>query len=92
MRGYFLFNIALKKHLNASKPPEHPPVRGGEMSKRLGGIIGCKDKTSSWHLIGFPDGGSNIESTVVCPNVTGRTKKRIAQSKRARAGSLALVD
>ena len=29
---------------------------------------------------------------VVCPNVTGRTKERIAQSKRARAGSLALVD
>ena len=28
---------------------------------------------------------------VVCPNVTGRTKERIAQSKRARAGSLALV-
>ena len=30
--------------------------------------------------------------TVVCPNVTGRTKERIAQSKRARAASLALVD
>ena len=29
---------------------------------------------------------------VVCPNVTGRTKERIAQSKRARAGSPALVD
>ena len=29
---------------------------------------------------------------VVCPNVTGRTEKRIAQSKRARTGSLALVD
>ena len=29
---------------------------------------------------------------VVCPNVTGRAKERIAQSKRARAGSLALVD
>ena len=28
----------------------------------------------------------------VCPNVTGRTKERIAQSKRARAGSLALAD
>ena len=28
----------------------------------------------------------------VCPNVTGRTKERIAQSKRARAGSLVLVD
>ena len=30
------------------------------MSKRLGGIIGCKDQTSSWHLIEFPH-GSNIE-------------------------------
>ena len=29
---------------------------------------------------------------VVCPNVTGRTKERIAQSKPARACSLALVD
>ena len=32
------------------------------MSKRLGGIIGCKYKTSSWHLNGFPY-GSNIEAT-----------------------------
>ena len=24
------------------------------MSKRLGGIIGCKYKTSPWHLNGFP--------------------------------------
>ena len=29
---------------------------------------------------------------VVCPNVTGKTKERIAQSKRARAGSLTKVD
>ena len=29
---------------------------------------------------------------VVCPNVTGRTKEKISQSKRARAGSLPLVD
>ena len=29
---------------------------------------------------------------VVCPNLTGRTKERLTQSKRARAGSLALVD
>ena len=34
------------------------------MSERLGGIKGCGDKTSSWHLNGFPD-GSNIGSTVV---------------------------
>ena len=33
-----------------------------------------------------------LRHVVVCPNVTGRTKKRIAQSKRARAGSLALVE
>ena len=33
-----------------------------------------------------------LRYAVVCSNVTGRTKKRIAQSKRARAGSLTLVD
>ena len=36
---------------------------GGKMSKRLSGIIGCKDKTSSWHSNGFLD-DSNIGSTV----------------------------
>ena len=35
---------------------------------------------------------AGLRHAVVCPNVTGRTKKRIAQSKRARAGSLAYVD
>ena len=46
-----------KKNLNASKPSEHPPS-GEEMSKGLGENIGCmhRDKTSSWHLNGFPDG------------------------------------
>ena len=33
-----------------------------------------------------------LRHAVVCPNVTGRTKQRIAQSQRARAGSLAIVD
>ena len=48
----------LKKNLSI-------PQSGGKMSKRLvGGIIGCKYKTSSWHLNGFPDDGSNIGSTV----------------------------
>ena len=42
-------------------------------------IVGVKTKTGLRHA-------------VLCPNVTGRTKERIAQSKRARAGSLALVD
>ena len=53
---------SFKKSLNASKPSNLPPDRG-KMSKRLGGIVGCKDKTFSWHLIGFPD-GSNVGSTV----------------------------
>ena len=35
---------------------------------------------------------AGLRHAVVCPNVTGKTKKRISQSKRARAGSLALVD
>ena len=33
-------------HLNL-KSFEHPQSQGGKISKRLGGIIGCKDKTSS---------------------------------------------
>ena len=33
------------------------------MSKRLGGIEGCKYKTSSWHSNWFPD-ADNIGSTV----------------------------
>ena len=55
----------LKKDQNAPKPSEHPPVRGGEMSKRLGGIKGCKFKTSSWHINGFPDDGNNIEQPIM---------------------------
>ena len=35
---------------------------------------------------------AGLRHAVVCPNVTGRTKERMAQSKRARAGSLALID
>ena len=35
---------------------------------------------------------AGLRHAVVCPNGTGRTKQGIAQSKRARAGSLALID
>ena len=35
---------------------------------------------------------AGLRHAVVCPNVTGRTKKRIASSKRTRARSLAIVD
>ena len=56
-RGKFI-SICLKKNQNAPRPSEHPPVRGGEMSKRIGGIKGCKYQTSSWHLNGFLDGNN----------------------------------
>ena len=42
--------------------------------------------------IAAEEAGVGLRHTVIYPNVTGRTKERIAQSKRARAGSLALVD
>ena len=35
---------------------------------------------------------AGLRHTVVCPNVTGRIKERIAQGKRARAGLLAMFD
>ena len=35
---------------------------------------------------------AGVRYVIVCPNVAGRTKERIAQSKRARAGSPAIVD
>ena len=35
---------------------------------------------------------TELRHAVVCPNVTGRAKDRMAQSKRARAGSLVIVD
>ena len=33
-----------------------------------------------------------LRHAAICPNVTGRTKERVAQSKRARTGLLATVD
>ena len=35
---------------------------------------------------------AGLRHAVICRNVTGSTKEGIAQSKRARAGSLAIVD
>ena len=52
---------------------------------------GAEHFTARWIIAEKPKAG--LRHAVVCPNVTGRTKKRIiAQSKRTRAGSLALVD
>ena len=58
-------NMFLKKNQSTPRSSEHPPVMGGKMSKRVGGIKGCKYKTSSWHSNRFPD-ADNIGSTVQC--------------------------
>ena len=55
--------ICLKKNQSTPRPSKHPPVMGGKMSKRVGGIKGCKYKISSWFLNRFPD-ADNIGSTV----------------------------
>ena len=67
--------------MNASRPSEHPPARG-EMSKRLSGIIGCKDKTclllcSSNELIGpqsYP-----VIYVVVNPVVRGPLDRKMSE-------------
>ena len=60
--------VLFKRKIRTRLDLEHPPVRGEKMSKRLGGIKGCKYKTSSWHINGFPD-GNNIGSTGEKPTV-----------------------
>ena len=58
----FLGEIRLKIGFGpeCARPSEHPPVRGEKMSKCLRGVEGCKYKTSSSHINGFPD-GNNID-------------------------------
>ena len=60
---FMVLNLYLKKNQSTPRPSEHPSVMGGEMSKCLGEIKGCKYKISSWHLNRFPD-ADNIGSTV----------------------------
>ena len=57
------------------------PHRGKHVKTLRGGVIGCKDKISSCHLNGFPD-GNNIGSTV-CRGEAQRsgTPKKLHQTK-----------
>ena len=51
---------------------------------------GAEHFMAKWIVAGKNKAG--LRHAAVCPNVAGRTKERIAQRKRARAGSLALLD
>ena len=57
---------------------------------RRTGEQGAKHFAAKWIVAEKTKAG--LRHAVVCLDVTGRTKERVAQSKRARAGSLALVD
>ena len=54
-------------------------TRGNQCASRRKWITAAKNRARLRHAV------------VVCPNVTGRNKERIAQSKRARASSLAII-
>ena len=62
----------------------------GEWRRRTTAEQGAEHFMAKW--IAAEKTKAGLRHAVACPNVTGRTKERIAQSKRARAGSLALVD
>ena len=51
---------------------------------------GAEHFTAKW--IAAEKARAGLRHAVVCPNVMARTKERIAHSKRACAGSFALVD
>ena len=51
---------------------------------------GAEHFMAKWIVAGKNKAG--LGHAAVCPNVAGRIKERIAQSKRVRAGSLALLD
>ena len=51
---------------------------------------GAEHFMAKWIAAEKPRAG--VQHAVICPNVTRMTNERIAQSKRARAGSLVLAD
>ena len=76
--------------LSASTPTSGRRSLGrGEMTQD-GGTRGVERFMAEW--IAAEKARARLRHAVACPDVTGRTKERIAQRKRARAGSLATVD
>ena len=71
----------LKKNQNTPRPSEHPPVMGGEMSKRLGGIKGCKYKCCFSHSAHWLPTRKKLLYTVANPacgllNRKNKTKRK----------------
>ena len=64
-----------------------PRTRGG-----IAQDAGTRDGTFHGKMNRYRESQAGLRHAVVCPNVTERTKYRIAQSKRAHAGLLVIVD
>ena len=63
--------------VNASEASEHPPSKRRENVKtsRLGGDVGCTDKISSWHLIGFPHGSCCLKKNQNAPRLVSHIQR-----------------
>ena len=70
--------------------PRHQRRSVDDCSPGRGGMQGAVCFMAKW--IAAEKSRAELRHAIVCPNVTGRTKERIAQSKRARADFLAVVD
>ena len=77
------FGINVEQWKTAAQDDE----REGEWRKTT--KQGAERSMAKW--IAAEKARARLRHAVVCPNVTGRTKERIAQSKRARGSSLATV-
>ena len=86
--GCFLDDLRAFSGINANQSLDDAAQDEGEWRRTA--EQGAEHFMAKW--IAAEKNKAGLRHAVVCPNVTGRTKERIAQSKRACAGSLALVD
>ena len=79
----------------ASELSASTPTSGRLQSRTRGKDAGRRNKGAERFMakwMAAEKARAGLRHTVVCPNMTRRVKERIAPSKRARAGSLAIVD
>ena len=80
LRAFFCINADLWTTAAQDEEEWHKTAEQGVERFMAKCLAVEKARTGLWHAV------------IVCPNVTGRTKERVTQSKRARAGSLSMVD
>ena len=83
--------------VSSGRPPSfrHPPRQVDDRSPGRGGMAQDGKTRGNFFMtkwIAAERARAALRHAVICPNVTERTKERVAQSKRARTGLLATVD